>query len=241
MKIYAGSKQKNICLVIEQDDYIREVSLLIPELSLSTDFYYCSNYTTALSIITSKKVDLILLTDFEASDNTIDMVQFFHHIKSTHPVLLVSKESNFLSKYSFEYDNIIDSLIKPLHFDRLRLAFSKFRRFEQSKENLIFNKALFIKIGKSLRKFYLEEIMYIQAIGAYSKIFTPDSNFIVHDSIAHLERRLPQNKFIRIHKSYLIGLDHLTGLEKKTVLVEDTKIPIGVTYQKKLYDILKLF
>lgn len=236
------NKQPNVtCLVIEEKSKLQDMAVLLQSVDPSYDFQFCSDYQRAFSILSQDTIDLILLTNFTVAPDVMNAVQFFQRTQAYYPIILLTDAQNTMDQSSLEHENIIDCMLKPIQLDRLQMALHKFRRYQTITSTLRSNESIFIKMGRILRKFYIGDILYVQATGALSTIYTSTTTFTVNESITQLENRLPKHKFSRIHKSYLVGLDHIVGYEKRNALLPDTKLPIGATYRVKLQSIFSLF
>ncbi|NNF01221.1 MAG: response regulator [Bacteroidia bacterium] len=98
-------------------------------------------------------------------------------------------------------------------------------------ENQIIHDSFFVKKNSLLIKVYLDNILWIQAMDNYIIIQTPNDQFVVHSTMKDTEARLPDNKFIRVHRSYIISLDKVEVVDENTVLIKEKIIPIGKSYK----------
>ena len=89
------------------------------------------------------------------------------------------------------------------------------------------------------RKVYTKDIKWVEALGDYVKVITSKSNIIVLSSLRNFEKKLPTNKFLRIHKSYIINLDKIDNITSKTVEIESSLIPISRNKKADLDKILE--
>ena len=86
---------------------------------------------------------------------------------------------------------------------------------------------------------YTKDIKWVEALGDYVKVVTLNSNIIVLSSLRNFEKKLPVNKFLRIHKSYIINLDRIDNLSNKTVEIESNLIPVSRNKKAELEKILE--
>ena len=89
------------------------------------------------------------------------------------------------------------------------------------------------------RKVYTKDIKWVEALGDYVKVITSNSNIIVLSSLRNFEKKLPINKFLRIHKSYIINLDRVDNLSNKTVEIESNLIPVSRNKKAELEKMLE--
>ena len=86
---------------------------------------------------------------------------------------------------------------------------------------------LYVKSNLKKRKVYIKDIKWVEALGDYVKVVTPKSNIVVLSSLTSFEKRLPANKFLRIHKSYVINLDKIDNISSTSVEIESEFIPVS--------------
>jgi PAS domain S-box-containing protein len=95
----------------------------------------------------------------------------------------------------------------------------------------VIQNSFFVKKGSMLVKVYLDNISWIQAMDNYVIIQTNTDQFVIHSTMKDIEAKLPNNKFLRVHRSYIIPIDKINVLDENTVLIGDKTIPIGKSYK----------
>lgn len=241
MNTLKNQQHNPICLVIEEKHKIIHLPQVLDSLSTPFTFRLCSDYHQASFILATENISLILFSIFRVGPNDLDAFSFYHRIRASYPIILMVHSQDRWVQLSFEEENVIDCLMKPVQLSRLKLAFHKFFRSQQPTSFTKPKDYLFLKMGRALRRFQFSEIQYVQAIGTQCTVFTPEGSFVVNETISELEKKLPSDSFSRIHKSYLVGLEHLVGYERNRALLHQTQLPIGSTYQKKIQHIFYLF
>ncbi len=98
-------------------------------------------------------------------------------------------------------------------------------------EEQVIQNSFFVKKGSMLVKVYLDNIVWIQAMDNYVIIQTNTDQFVIHSTMKDIEMKLPNNKFLRVHRSYIIPIDKIGVLDENTVLIGDKTIPIGKSYK----------
>jgi len=123
---------------------------------------------------------------------------------------------------------------------------SNLGRLNEMKIQKLFNNSdeisktyLYIKSNLKKRKVYTKDIKWVEALGDYVKVVTSSSNLIVLSSLRNFEKKLPRNKFLRIHKSYIINLDRIDNLSNKTVEIESDLIPVSRNKKAELEKMLE--
>ena len=150
--------------------------------------------------------------------------------------MFISNQTEHAFK-SFEY-NTLDYIEHPLNEEKIQKIEMKFQKlFNNSDEKI--KPYLYIKSNLKKRKIYTKDIKWVEALGDYVKVITSNSNIIVLSSLRSFEKKLPINKFLRIHKSYIINLDRVDNLSNKTVEIESNLIPVSRNKKAELEKMLE--
>ena len=110
---------------------------------------------------------------------------------------------------------------------------------EKAAEDAFVNSYFFVKTGFKIQKVNFSDIKYIEGQGDYLKIVTINEKIMTLQTFKDLNLLLPQNKFIRVHKSYMIGVDYINSIQRNRILINDTVIPISDTYKLAFNEFLK--
>lgn len=138
--------------------------------------------------------------------------------------------------------DVIDYLLKPITFERFLQAINKAGTFTPPDKpaainyNVIhdFNSSyIFLKAEREMVKVFLRDIVYIESLRDYVRIKMPGTQLISYNRISYLEQKLPENKFIRIHRSFIISLDRVLTFTATTVTVDGVTLPIGRNYKNQ--------
>jgi DNA-binding LytR/AlgR family response regulator len=147
---------------------------------------------------------------------------------------------------SYEFD-VLDFLVKPISFERFLQSVGKIYRFSPSAPPLAdvpeTPKAgkdyQYFKVNKEMVKLYLEDIVWIESIKDYVRIHTVSGPLVSYLRISYMEEKLPPNQFVRVHKSFIVSLDHIQAVSATYIRVNNTEVPIGRIYKAKLDEILQ--
>jgi DNA-binding LytR/AlgR family response regulator len=90
---------------------------------------------------------------------------------------------------------------------------------------------ILLNADKKLYKVKYKDIRFVEAFGDYIKVHLPDQVIIVHETMQGMQQQLPENLFVRVHKSFLISLEHFQYIDGNTVIIASRSIPIGQTYK----------
>jgi len=140
---------------------------------------------------------------------------------------------------------VADYLVKPFSFERFLKAVNRAvsasphprqtRNMNQASEP---NTNFFLKGENGYHRIDTGELLYVEASGNYCKVKLKDRQIVVHEKISDLEQQLPAERFIRIHRSFIVALHKIKTLQGDTVTVGETDIPIGQTYSKSVKDVI---
>ncbi|VAW25500.1 hypothetical protein MNBD_BACTEROID04-891, partial [hydrothermal vent metagenome] len=108
-------------------------------------------------------------------------------------------------------------------------------------ENVNDNEFIYLKVEKSLQKIFIRDIIFIESLKNYIKVKTIDREIIAYKSISSIEKELPKKKFLRVHRSFIIGLNFIDSFSPSKLLLKEFSIPIGRKYKDKVKDVLGYF
>ena len=99
---------------------------------------------------------------------------------------------------------------------------------------------VFVKVETRMVRVELDDILYIEGLKNYVSIHTKTKRIVTLQVMKQLEEILPPNRFVRVHKSYIVALDKINSIERQEIYINDNIIPIGNTYQEHFYKLLDL-
>ncbi len=190
----------------------------------------------AINHITDKKPDLIFL---DINMPEITGLQLLRSLPDPPLVILTTAYSEHaLEGYEL---NVVDYLLKPFEFERFVKAVMKANELitlkagVRKKEKISdsgFNQVVNIKNGTKTYRIHINSIEYIEGLGNYVTFFLSDKKIVSYLSIQDVLKMLPPDQFCRIHKSYVVSLNHIDIIEKHQVIINKKAIPIGLTYRE---------
>lgn len=195
----------------------------------------CSNAIEAFEVLKNKKIDLVFL-DIQMPELT--GLDFLKTLQNPPHVIFTTAYRNYAID-AFDLD-VLDYLLKPISFERFLKSINKFyNRKKESitsiKENAtsdqVISGFIYIKKGKSMIKILVNNIIYIESLKDYVKIHTKEQTYVTKQQIGVFEEILPEEKFLRIHKSFIVSLDCITSFSPSKVEIGKTILPIGRTYK----------
>jgi DNA-binding LytR/AlgR family response regulator len=195
-------------------------------------------FTDALKakpFIENNNIDLLFL-DIQMPD--ITGLQLFSSLQNKPLVVFTTAFSQYAAE-GFNLD-AVDYLVKPFDYERFLKATVKAKELLEYRQAKEINEGyLFIKYDYQWNKVFFKDIELIEALDDYIKIYISPKPFLVHMSMKTVTEKLPKEKFLRVHRSYIVPVDRITGWNKNSLRVGDKTVPVSYTYQKELQDILQ--
>lgn len=217
---------------------IKEYSRNIPALNILGE---CADAVEASQFLLQNHIDLIFL---DINMPKISGIDFLRNL--VHPPMVILTTA--YSEYALEgYElNIIDYLKKPFSFERFFKAYLKAEDYYQIRKNYQTDvettnqkQFIFLKSDKKNIKINISEICFIEGLGDYIKVYTSSQKYISNLSMKKIIDCLPHEKFLRIHKSYIIAIDKIESLEGNLVKINNSKLPVGNNYKNDLLNFIR--
>lgn len=196
--------------------------------------------------IDEDKPDLLFL-DINMPD--LDGLSFIPMLNPKPMIILTTAYGEFALK-AFDLD-VKDYLLKPISFERfykgvLRLyqdlnPQQQLEKLEEKVAPEIEQEYIFVKVGFSIQKIAVPEILFIEGMKDYLRIYTTKEKVMTLLSFAKLEELLPDKKFARVHRSFMVAMDKIDHIEKNKIRIADKTIPIGNTYADTFFNMLRGF
>ena len=198
----------------------------------------CNNAPEAKDVLNKQDVDLMFL-DIQLPGMT--GLNFLRSLQDPPLVVLTTAYSEYAVE-SYEF-NIIDYLLKPVSFERFCKAIDKIvdgRLFtrEAKEKNSLPADHIFVKSNSKFFKVNFSEINYIEGMKDYIKIHTSEYKLVTLQTMSEMEKILPSNLFVRVHKSYIIAVAHIKSIYGNSIEMENETIPIGLNYKDKVIHLI---
>ena len=224
------------CVVVD-DSAIQRLSI-VKLVENNPSLNLIAEYSSALETkngLNNHQVDLIFL-DIEMP--VLNGFELLDVLKKKPQIIFVTGKTEYAFK-AFNYD-ATDYLHKPITKERFNTAVNK--ALEHHKLTLDSNEEdgehIFVKSNLKKRKVYIKNIKWIEALGDYVKLVTEDSSLVVLSTMKSFEAELPESKFLRIHKSYIVNLDKIDRFNSKAVEVGAYEIPLSRNKKTQLANAL---
>ena len=202
----------------------------------------CKNAIEALDILHQKTVDVIFL---DIKMPKILGTDFLKNLSHPPKVIFVTAYRDYAVE-GYELD-AVDYLVKPVSFERFFKAITKLNRmmdkevvttaveFKSNPEAFVY-----LKVDRDMKKIFVNEIVYIESWKDYVKLFLANGkNVLAKQSISAMENLLSDHKFLRVHRSYMVSLNKISGYNGLSVQLDSKEIPIGRLYKQVVMERLQ--
>lgn len=208
-------------------EVIRSHAAKVPYIELQACF---TDAFKALEYLQNTPVDLLFL-DIKMPDITgLEFVTSLHK----KPMVIFTTAYTEHAVTSFELD-AIDYLLKPFSLARFVKACNKAQEMMQLRSNSTTQKAyIFLKTGYEQVRVQFNDILYMEAAGNYITFVLEDKKLLSRMTIGEVCEMLPSDRFIRVHRSYIVAKDRIDKIERHQVSVKGNEIPIGASYLQQL-------
>jgi DNA-binding LytR/AlgR family response regulator len=231
------------CLIVDDEPLAQQVmeefAGRVPFLEVAGK---CSSATEAIEFMRTGAIDLILLDIHMPRLSGLD---FISSLNNPPQFILVTA----YSEYALQGFNVnaTDYLMKPVPFERFLKAVTKayelymLRSRSGQDKNKVSDRFMLVKSGYQTVKILFDSILYIEGLKDYVKIYTEGKKPVLSLlTMKGLAETLPANKFLRIHKSYIVAIDRISTISRNRVMIGEKWIPVGENYRdafrKQIYD-----
>jgi len=228
------------CLIIEDEplaaevleDYIRQV----PQLELAG---VCEDAIYALERLQQESIDVIFL---DIHLPKLKGLEFLKTLPDPPQVILTTAYHQYaLQGYEL---NVVDYLLKPIEFSRFLQAVNKLQppnnQSTPAKTTTADTRPYrFFNVNKKMVKVFWDDIFYIESLKEYVKIHTSEQAVTTKYQLGELEKELPEQHFIRVHRSFIVAIPHIQAFTSTDIEIHNTLIPIGRSYKQQVLHFLE--
>jgi len=233
------------CLIVDDEPLAREViASYIDKVDNLNLIGECDNALQAFEKVRSQKVDLIFL---DIQMPKLNGIEFIKALSPLPKVILTTAYREYAIE-SYELD-VADYLLKPVSFQRFLKAIDKvvLGETEPNEPQLVNSEVdelrqdhphMFLKADRKMVKVYLKDILYIESLKDYVRIKLPGKEIISLQKISYLEQKLPEDCFMRIHRSFIVPIKKIEAFSSHAIEVGGKELPIGRNYKEQVLEIL---
>lgn len=214
------------CMIVDDEplarkgleEYVNEVAFL--QLVAS-----CENAVKASALLHEGKIDLMLL---DIQMPKLSGIEFLKTLKDPPLVIFTTAFSEYaLESYSLD---VIDYMVKPIPFERFLKAVQKAHDFHVLRQKAGPDHSgdfFFIKCDHKFEKVNYADVLYVESMQNYCIIHTPERKMIAYITLSGLEEQLPPNRFLKVHKSFIVSLEKIKALDGHDILIANARVPIS--------------
>lgn len=181
----------------------------------------------------SQQADLLFL-DIEMPYMT--GIELLNSLSNPPKVIITSAYAEYAIKgYDLE---VSDYLLKPISFDRFLKAVNKVYDQLLSSQTPVVRDYLFVKTSLKLEKIRFNDMRFIEGVENYVAIYTSEGKIITHTTLRTILQKLPPERFVQVHKSYLVNIDKIDSIEGNLLGIGKNKIPLSRTYKETALEII---
>ncbi len=217
-------------------EIIEEFCSMLSHLQLEKN---CYNAMEAMQYLNENSVDFMFLDINMPKLKGLDFLRTL--TKPPKTIITTAYKEHAIEGFEL---NVVDYILKPFSFDRLVKAVNKVSEAQVTKtivkevSNEVTTKRFFVKGDKKHHQIDLNDLLYIEAYGNYTKLFLKDEMIVSHEKISHYETMLTDGDFLRVHKSFIVAINKIKFIEGNRILINEHKIPIGQTYKNSVTKLL---
>lgn len=228
------------CIIVEDEplaaevlqDYISQT----PFLNLRS---VCSDAIFALEILKRERIDLIFLDIHLPKLKGLDFIKTLKHP----PQIVITTAYHEYALQGYEF-NVVDYLLKPIEFSRFLTAVNKLKPGYVPETTTIASReserrSLFFNVSKKRVKVYLDEILYIESLKEYIRIYTKNRNILTKFQLGEIEQLLNKSEFIRVHRSFIVAKDKIEAFTATDIEINGKQVPVGRSYKDLVQSLLE--
>lgn len=226
------------CLIVDDEQYARKLLegyvSRIPDLELAG---LCRNSMEAMHHLNQEHIDLLFL-DIQMPDLTgIELIKTLNY----KPVVIFTTAYQEYALEGYQLD-VIDYMLKPITFERFLKGVNKAaeqirmrnnpRSLDRTADGPVAGAvdSINIKADYKIYKLKHDKILFIEGLKEYVTFYTPERKYIVLESLKRLEILLPHDKFLRVHKSYIVNTGKVDSLSGNMIEIREYQVPIGKSF-----------
>ena len=234
--------EKFNCLIVEDEPLAAEILQdYISQLPFLECKHVCRDAIYAIQTLQSEKID-VMFVDIHLPK--IKGLDFIKTLKQPPQIIITTAYREYaIDGYEL---NVVDYLLKPISFNRFITAVNKLKKektgINRSTTNRIngdTKEQLMINVNKKTVKIDINDILLIESRKEYIHITTSDKSFDTKVNISEISDQLPKEKFLRIHRSFIVAIDKINAFSATSVEINGNSIPIGRSYRELAQQALK--
>ncbi|MFN2379181.1 MAG: LytR/AlgR family response regulator transcription factor [Bacteroidales bacterium] len=225
------------CIIVDDEPVAREIlESHLSRMDNITVVASCKNAMEAFRVVNSRSIDLIFL---DISMPEISGLSFARSLTSNVKIIFTTAYREFAVD-GFDLQ-AVDYLLKPVSYDRLLKAVTRYltengslSATDRELENPDISDSFFVRSERKMVKVSFSEIEYIESISDYIRIHIKERKIITRETLSGIEQKLPQNNFVRIHRSFIVNLSAVDSFTNEYAEVGSDQLPISRGYRQNV-------
>lgn len=222
------------CIIVDDDEMARtSLQMLCDKITdLEVDEIF-ENGIDAINWLKNHSTDVILL-DIEMPDLTgMDLVKSVDDLPQ---IVFITGHTEYALE-AFEHQ-VTDFVPKPVQYARLLKAVDRVKELIDNVRNEDQNEIFVREEGRYVR-LHLDDILFIESLGDYVKFITSEKNHIVHSTLKNIDDKIESNKFLKVHRSFIVNLTKIVDIEENNLVIKDKVIPVSRAHRPVLMKKIK--
>ncbi|MCU7551765.1 LytTR family DNA-binding domain-containing protein [Chitinophagaceae bacterium LB-8] len=222
------------CLIVDDNQIarttLRQLASSIKDITVVGE---CADAMEAYNLLQERQVEIILL-DIEMPG--MSGLELTRNLGGKRPIIIFITSKKDYASEAFDL-NVVDYLVKPIAPARFIQAIDKARDILQSRSEEVkmsHDEFIFIRDSNVVKRLKLDEILYAEAMGDYVKLYTPQRFFAIHTTLKELEQRLPADKFLRVHRSFMVSVAKIDTIQEGALIINGKPVPVADAYRATL-------
>jgi DNA-binding LytR/AlgR family response regulator len=215
------------CLIIDDEEMSRNMVKHFVEKTESLNLVgICEDAIEAANILRKTKVDILFLDIEMPNMSGYDLIKT---LQDPPQIVMITAKKEHAAE-AFDY-NVTDYLIKPISYSRFFQAVTRARENIYNLRGKLRSNEIYVRTEAKIVKVSMDDLLYVEALADYIMLFTSDNKYIVHSTMKGFQVKLPSDKFVRVHRSYIVNVDKVASIENLFVVINGKYIPIGASYK----------
>lgn len=222
------------CIIIDDNQMARaalnQLASKVGDLSVAGE---CANAMEAYNLIQKKGADILFL-DIEMPE--MNGLELTRHLGSKKPIIIFTTSKKEYALDAFDL-NVADYIVKPITPSRFLQAVEKAREIYKSQKMQVAieeKEFIFIRDNGVLLRLAIDEILFLEAMGDYVKVFTKARFHAIHTTLKKIEETLPASKLLRVHRSYIVALNKIDKIQDGVIIINSKPVPVADAYRNSL-------
>jgi DNA-binding LytR/AlgR family response regulator len=223
------------CVIVDDEPIAREIVASFVEKTPNLELIkMCKNASEVILFMPNKKIDLFFLDINMPEITGLSLAKIID--RKAKIIFTTAYRDYAVDGFNL---NVVDYLLKPISFDRFLQAVQKVFDLQITKTTeevikQISNDFMFVRADRKMLKINFNDILYIESLGDYVKIFMPDQTIITRETMKFTESKLPSVNFIRIHRSFIVSLSEITSYTNEFIEIGKKALPISRSYKESV-------